>query len=156
MSRYAAGTSVSSEASRNEIERTLRRFGATEFAYGWQAGHAAVGFVIGGRQVRFVLQMPDRNAREFTHTPTRGTRRSPAEAEKAYEQAVRQRWRALAAVIKAKLVAVSEGIVTIEEEFLAHFVLPSGATVADEFIPRLDAAIAGQATMPALLPGRSE
>ncbi|HCB04269.1 MAG TPA: hypothetical protein DEQ43_08495 [Nocardioides bacterium] len=154
MTRYAQNTNVSSEASRNEIERTLRKFGATEFAYGWQQGHAAVGFVISGRQVRFVLHMPDPNDREFTHTPTRRTPRSPGEAEKAYEQVVRQRWRALAAVIKAKLVAVQEGIVTIEEEFLAHFVLPSGATMAQEMIPRLDAALDGQ-SMPALLPGRS-
>lgn len=155
MSRYAENTSVSSEASRNEIDRILRRYGATEFACGWQATQAALGFVIGGRHVRFVLPMPDRDAREFTHTPDRGARRSQAAAEEAYEQAVRQRWRAVALVIKAKLEAVAAGIVTIDEEFLAHFVLPSGATVSEELVPRMDALLAGQ-QMPALLPGREQ
>ena len=33
MSTYAKGTSVASEQSRMEIERTLNRFGATGYAY---------------------------------------------------------------------------------------------------------------------------
>lgn len=34
MSRYAETTSVSSESSRGEIERTLSRYGASSFMYG--------------------------------------------------------------------------------------------------------------------------
>ena len=34
--RYAAQTEVSSDRSRAEIERTLRKYGATAFAYGWE------------------------------------------------------------------------------------------------------------------------
>jgi hypothetical protein len=141
MSRYAEGTSVNSSASRVEIERTLTRYGATSFAYGWQDGQAAIGFVADGKQIRFVLPLPSRDERRFTHTPAKGTRRSPQQAEAAYEQAVRQSWRALALVIKAKLEAVAAGIVTFEEEFFAHIVLPSGETVFEQAAPAVEHAL---------------
>lgn len=152
VSRYAESTSVSTESSRAEIERTLRRYGASSFAYGWEADTAQIMFVADGRRVRFVLPLPDRGAREFTHTPTRGTPRSSAQAEAAWEQACRQRWRALALVIKAKLEAVEAGITSFEDEFLAHIMLPSGGTVGEWMRPQLEATYASN-TMPALLPG---
>jgi hypothetical protein len=152
---YASQTDVTSDRSRVEIERTLQRYGARGFMYGWDESRAVLGFVASGRQVRFVLPMPDRTAREFTHTPSRGTLRSAAEQEKHYEQAVRQRWRALALVIKAKLEAVEAGIVTFDEEFLAHLVLPSGETVAQSVVPSVERAYATGET-PALLPAYSE
>jgi len=82
-----------------------------------------------GRQVKFLLPMPDRNERQFTHTEATERERSPAQAEAAYEQAVKQRWRALALVIKAKLEAVESGITEFEDEFMAHIVLPDGTTM---------------------------
>jgi hypothetical protein len=36
-----------------------------------------------------------------------------------------RRWRALLLMIKAKVEAVESGVVTFEDEWLAHFVLPS-------------------------------
>jgi len=36
--KYAAKTEVPEHQSRTEIERTLTRYGATAFAYGWSAG----------------------------------------------------------------------------------------------------------------------
>src|SRR5690606_23446519 len=95
--RYAARTDVTSDRSRAEIERTLTRYGATAFSYGWQEGLAAIQFVRNGRRIRFVLPLPDRNDREFTHH-SRGPR-TPAAAEAAWEQASRQRWRMLALVV---------------------------------------------------------
>lgn len=151
MPRYAAQTEVSSDRSRAEIERTLRRYGATAFAYGWEGNQAQVGFKLADRQIRFRLPLPDPRSREFTLTPT-GRDRSAASAEEAYEQAVRQRWRALALVIKAKLEAVEAGISTVEDEFLAHIALPDGRTVGDWLGPQLGVVYAQQA-MPALLPG---
>lgn len=138
MARYAEQTSVSSDSSRAEIERTLRRYSAQSFLYGWDADRAVVGFVLRERQMRFILPMPDPTSRDFTHTPARGYRRSDDERDKAYEQAVRQRWRALNLVIKAKLEAVAAGIVTFESEFGMHMVLPSGRTVAEEIVPAID------------------
>lgn len=150
MPKYAASTEVSSDRSRAEIERTLERYGATSFMYGWDKGRALVGFDINERQVRFLLPLPDRDDPEFTRTPT-GRARADTQVREAYEQAVRQRWRALNLVIKAKLEAVDAGIVTFDAEFLAHLVLPDGRTVADDVVPKIQAAYADH-TVPALLP----
>lgn len=59
MTRYAESTKVTAEASRGEIERTLRRYGADGFLYGWQDDKALVGFRMNGRQIRFLLAMAD-------------------------------------------------------------------------------------------------
>lgn len=135
--QYAATTSVSSEQSRNEIERTLRRYGADDFAYATNRERAMIGFAANDRQVRFILPMPDPQAKEFTHTPATKKLRSAAEAEKAFEQAVRQKWRALALMVKAKLEAVEAGIVTFEQEFATHMVLSDGRSVMDHIAPAI-------------------
>lgn len=150
--RYAERTDVTSDRSRAEIERTLRRYGATAFAYGWDHHAATLMFEIASRRVLFRLPMPDPTDRRFTHTPTKGLRRDQVAQEREYDQAVRQRWRALALVIKAKLEAVAADITTVEQEFLAHIVLPDGRTVGQHTAPAIAAAYeSGQ--MPALLPG---
>jgi hypothetical protein len=154
MNRYADRTEVSSDRSRAEIERTLRRYGAGAFAYGWDHERATVAFELANRRIVFRLPMPDPNHRDFTQTPT-GKPRSASAAETAYEQAVRQRWRALALVIKAKLEAVAAGITTVEQEFLAHIQLPNGSTVGEWVRPQLEIAYARN-EMPALLPGSDD
>lgn len=135
MSRYASETSVSPDTSRMEIEKTLRRYRADAFAYATEAGRASIMFRMAGRQIRFILTLPDPADREFTHH-SRGARTAAA-AEAAWEQACRQRWRALALVIKAKLEAVSAGITTVEDEFLSHTVLPDGSTFGQWAQPQL-------------------
>jgi hypothetical protein len=154
-SRYAAGTEVSSSRSRDEIERTLTRYGAVQFIYGWDGTQAIIGFAIHERQVKFVLPMPDKDSREFTHTPARGNRRSDTEIQRAYEQAVKQRWRALALVIKAKLEAVAAGIVTFEDEFAMHMILPDGRTVRDHVLPAIENAYTTGSIKPFLAIGGS-
>lgn len=150
MSRYAENTEVAADRSRSEIEKTLRRYGADAFAYGWEEQRAVVQFKANGRYIKFELPMPAADEDEIVMTPT-GRERSAAQQEKAYEQATRQRWRALSLVIKAKLEAVESGITTFEEEFLAHTVLPNGSTVGAYMIPQVEEAYA-TAKMPALLP----
>lgn len=152
MPRYAENTAVGSDKSRAEIERTLARYGADGFMYGWSGDCAQVAFEANGRRIKFVLPLPDRNSRDFTHTPARGTRRSPTQIEAEYEKAVRQRWRALALVIKAKLEAVEAGITEFDEEFMAHIVLPNGSTVGEFMTPQIEHAYQS-GKMPALLPG---
>ena len=106
---------------------------------GWDETRALLGFVIHDRQVRFVLPLPDRTNPGFTRTPT-GRDRTARAAQEAYEQAVRQRWRALALVIESKLEAVETGIVDFTSEFLAHLVLPGGETVGEAVVPRVEEA----------------
>lgn len=127
MGTYAANTDVTSDRSRAEIERILSRWGADEFGYMTTRGQAQVAFSYRSIRVRFILPLPDRDSPEFTRH-SRGVRTASA-AESAYEQAVRQKWRALALVVKAKLEAVESQISTFEEEFFAHIVLPNGSTV---------------------------
>jgi hypothetical protein len=145
MAEYAKGTEVSAEKSRGEIERTLARYGADSFMYGWTPEGAIIAFRCNGRHVKFVVPMPNRNSREFTHV-NRGRvvdswqERSPEAAEKLWEQATRQRWRALALVIKAKLEAVEAEISTFEAEFLSNTLLPDGQTVAEWIEPQIEKA----------------
>lgn len=151
MSRYASETTVSSKTSRAEIDRTLSRYGATGFMYGWQGTSAMIGFELNNRAIRFSLTMPDRNKRQFTHTPARGNIRSQESAQAAYEQGIRQKWRALALVIKAKLEAVQSGIVEFDQEFMAHIVMPAGKTLGQTMIPDMRRSLEG-GTPPPMLP----
>lgn len=154
VSRYAANTEVSSEKSRAEIERTLTRYGADGFMYGWQGAQALIAFRMNNRQIKFVLPMPDRANPEFT-TYQRGYRtveRTPDAAAKLWEQACRQRWRALALVVKAKLEAVECGISEFDDEFMANIVMPDGLTVGQWARPQIkEMYLTGN--MPPLLPG---
>lgn len=78
-----------------------------------------------------MLPLPDKESPEFRFTPGKHLLRDLESQNKSWEQACRQRWRALALVIKAKLEAVECGISTIEREFLANVVMPDGSTVGD-------------------------
>jgi hypothetical protein len=137
---YAADTSVSVEKTKGEIEGLLMRKGADRFMSMTDKTKAGIAFELNGKQIRFILPLPDKNDKIFWETPTGRTRRSGADdsAYRAWEQACRSRWCGLFLNIKAKLEAVEIGITTFEAEFLAHFVLPSGNTVGDEMLPRLD------------------
>ncbi len=148
--QYAAGTDVPPDRSRGEIEKTLTRYGATQFAYGWDESAAFLGFVADGRQVRFVVPMPDPKDPSIVLTET-GRARTSAAVKTALEQATRQRWRALALVVKAKLEAVAAGLISFEDEFLPYTVLPSGETVADALREKMVMAYAS-GEVPPLLP----
>jgi hypothetical protein len=137
--QYAKDTSVSVEKTRAEIETTLNKYGASQFGYAQDSlrGLASIQFFANDRHVRFVLKLPSRDDKQFARSPGGRNIRTPDERYKAWEQACRQRWRALALCIKAKLEAVSCGITEFEDEFLAHIVLPSGGTVSQLMRPQI-------------------
>jgi len=151
MSRYASNTTVAVDKSRAEIERTLRRYGADKFAYGWDREKGQICFVHKERTIKIVLVLPAMSDFEKTRTG-RKTRNQDA-VLKAWEQACRQKWRALALVIKAKLEAVESGIATFEDEFLAYTVLPDGSTAGEFMQPQIETALTC-GTMPKLLIGQ--
>lgn len=146
---YAENTSVSIERSIAEIQQTLRRYGATSFGYLEQNNRIAIAFEMRGRRVRFTSPLPSFS--ESERTPERRIRRSQAEALKAHEARLRERYRALLLVIKAKLESVTSGIETFDEAFMAHLVLPNGQTVGEWGTPQIEVAYAS-GHMPALLP----
>jgi hypothetical protein len=160
MPTYAKQTNVPVEKTRTEIERTLMRYGATGFMYGYDGSRAMIAFQMTGRRVRLNLGLPGRGEREFMYKKVNqynyGKRRTAAEQEAAWEQACRQKWRALLLVIKAKLEAVEAGITTLDDEFLAGVMLPDGRTVGDWARPQIEQ-VYQTGDMPPLLPGpRSE
>lgn len=144
---FARDTTVAVAKSRAEIEELLRRYGAHAYASGWDANRATIGFTISGRMVQLQVVVPP--LEEFLNTGKR--KRAPAQARAAHEQENRRRWRALALVIKAKLEAVASGISTVEQEFMAHVVLPNGRTVGEWLAPQLDQAYSN-GRMPPMLP----
>lgn len=154
--QFAKETTVPVEKSRAEIEGLLARYGAKEFMSGWMSDKAMIGFKMRDKMIKFVLPLPDRNARQFTHTAHKSQwaqqKRTADAALKAWEQACRQRWRALLLAIKAKLEAVECGIATFEEEFMAHIVMPDGMTLGEKVLPQLPEYLSGR-PMPLLLPG---
>lgn len=127
---YAKYTRVPVGQSRGEIEKLLARQGCSAFMCGtdYDNGSARVQFKAHGRIVRFVIGLPDK--KKFS------SGRSGADK---YEQAERQKWRALLLVIKAKLESVENGITVFEEEFLAHIVMPNDRTVAELVLPQIAA-----------------
>ncbi len=137
---YAADTNVSVERSRAELEKTLDRYGASAFGYFTETGRAVIMFAAHDRRLRFILPLPARPDRGLTHTPSRNVLRTPQQALEAWEQACRQKWRALNLAVKAKLESVEAGIAEFEDEFLAYTVMPTGRTVAEELQPKIDEA----------------
>jgi len=137
MSRYASTTAVSRSRSIEQIERTLSRYGADSFGYGWEGDRAVVAFRAHGRMIRLLIPIPKRDDPAFTLTPSGRRRRSQKHVYAEWERAYRQRFRVLSLVVKPKLEAVESGLATFEEEFLAYTLLPDGRSVGEMALPEV-------------------
>jgi hypothetical protein len=125
---FAATTEVPVDKTRLEVEKLLIKRKAERFAYMYGADEAIIAFELSGRHYAFHLPLPRRG--DYDRTAL-GKPRSAGGRDKVLDQALRSRWRALLLIIKAKFEAVDAGVTTIEDEFLAHTVTPSGRTVGD-------------------------
>lgn len=123
---YAANTAVPVDRSQAEIKKILAKYGASAFAFAEGNGKAMIQFEIDGRRIMFRLPLPQPPSSNATQASI-----------KTYEQICRSKWRSLALGIKAKLECVNAEITTLEQEFMAHIVLPNGATVGDVMIPQI-------------------
>jgi hypothetical protein len=157
--KYAQDTSVSSDRSQAEIKTTLQRYGASKYAYFEEDERSAIVFELNDRRLRFVLPLPSRMADEFVYRYYGGKKTSDVlpvhKQHTKWEQACRQRWRALALAVKAKLEAVESGITTLEEEFLAHIVLADGKTIGEHITPQIPQ-LCSVGGLPKLLPAMGE
>lgn len=135
----------------------LAKHGAQKQAVFKTESVAAVAFEIGGIRVRFEMGVP--TAKEFwpasDATPPKGwrgwaTSHRMAWCAKQASQVERQRWRALLLVTKAKFEIIAEGLSTVEREFLADIVLPSGNRVETWLQPQILKALSS-GKMPPLL-----
>lgn len=123
---YAATTVVSVDKSQAEIKKILAKYGASAFAFAEGNGKAMMQFELKGRRIMFKLPLPAPPSPNATQASI-----------KTYEQICRSRWRSLCLGIKAKLECVHSEITTLEQEFMAHIVLPNGATVGDVMVPQI-------------------
>lgn len=151
MSSYAKGTSVTPMRSRLEIEHLLERFKAERVAVGFEPRRAVVQFSMKDRHVRFAMPLP--HEQDYVkHKDRRGWILGLASREKLAAQETKERWRALALTIKAKLVSVENGVETFEQAFLAHIVMPGGATLGEMTLPAVEQAyLTGRVDSPLLL-----
>ena len=139
MSKFAENTRVPVGRSRDEIERTLQRYGADGFYYGSDSSGAAIAFKYQNRAIKFNLPLPKRD--DFRSTKT---------GEQDWERAVRRLWRVLLLALKAKLELVDSGLTSFEDEFLAQTCLPEGDTVSERLQEKLTAMLDGGKTPPLL------
>jgi hypothetical protein len=148
--RYAARTEVDPTKTRAEIEQLLARYHATSFAYYTrdEDNYAAIEFELGGQTYRLHVRYPSRKDHEITHD-SRGYRRTELQAERAREQVIRQRWRALRLFVHATLEAVTAGITTLQEALFAHLLLPDRRSMY-EFMQDSVGVIAETGAPPAL------
>jgi hypothetical protein len=115
---YASKTAVPVAKSRADIEAALRKVKASRIVHMDEPSEAIVMFNLANRLIKFEILIPGG----------------------ATEQRRRSIWRAALLVIKAKIEAVEQGITTVEQEWLAHVVLPDGQTVGRWIGPSLQVA----------------
>lgn len=129
-------TTVPVERSQGEIRKLLAGHGAQRLAFGEERDEmaqrwAAVTFQAGAHAVRMrvPLKMVDERAVGAKYQRARSKTRDEIR-DSLYEQEERRIWRVLAWNLKARLVAVQEGVETFEEAFLAHLLDPrTGRTI---------------------------
>lgn len=149
LTKFAEGTKVPVSQSQAELRKLLRAKDCERIAF-YEEGDemAAIAFERKGRRVRLTLRYPP--LKEFIYYP--GSYRRRPDPRPAWEAECRRLWRVLLRLVQGNFEAEDSGLVTFEQVWLAHFILPGGETVADRVVPALDAAQAtGQ--MPPLLPG---
>ena len=143
--RYAENTSVPVERSRAEIERVLTKYGATRFGSMSEPDKATIYFEVKGRQVQIPIPMPSPTDKAFTHDRRSTWRKHPdSTRDRLLDAERRRRWRVLVITVKAMLEAVDSKLLTFDQAFLAHIVIPGTAqTLGEHLVPRLDSMYSG-------------
>jgi hypothetical protein len=134
-------TTVPVERSQGEIRKLLTDYGAARFGFGEETDSAgvrwaAIQFAHGSHAVRMrvphkpIDEVPLRKKAQRARTQT-----FDDFAAAAIEQEAKRIWRVIAWNLKARLVAVEEGVETFEEAFLAHLLNEqTGRTLYEELV----------------------
>ena len=138
--RFAEGTRVDPAKSRLEIEKLVRKHGATGFMSAYDKNRYVIVFAMNDRQLKFELPAP--------------TSKEYRTVEK-WQAEERRRWRSLLLILKAKLEIVASGDASLDQEFLAYTMLPGGDTFGAKVLPEIQRIIDG-GDMPPLLPPAGE
>jgi hypothetical protein len=139
MTQAYATTQVTVEKSQGEIRKLLGRFGAREFGFGEAVDDetivwSAVTFVHGDLRVRLRVPHKRLNSRDLDARARRSRTKTRADLQyELAEQEARRIWRIMAHNLKARMIAVEEGVESFAEAFLAHIVDPeTGATIYEQ------------------------
>jgi hypothetical protein len=134
-------TTVPVERSQGEIRRMLAENGAHRFAFGEDVDSAGVrwavvSFAAGARAVRLRVPHKPIDDKAVDARAKRARTKTAGEIRfEAHEQEAKRIWRVIAWNLKARLVAVQEGVESFEEAFLAHLVHErTGRTVYEDLI----------------------
>jgi hypothetical protein len=152
-------TTVPVEKSQAEIRKLLTTHNAGRFAFGEETDSAgvrwaAVSFSHGGYSVR--MRVPHKPVDELALRSKARRARTQTYADfeaVAIEQEAKRIWRVISWNLKARLVAVEEGVETFEEAFLAHLLDErTGMTIYEQLAQDGRVELA-QPLLPALPPG---
>lgn len=126
MSVYAEGTKVAVTKTLAEIEDLVRKRGGQRFYRGEQDDWMVLGWWQSERMVMFGVALPP--LKQFERKPRGYGSRPMSEQLALQEQAMREQWRAVLLVIKAKYASVDAKIESFEESFLGQLVVPDPET----------------------------
>ncbi len=142
-------TNVAVEKSQSEIRKLLIDFGASEFQFGegvradnnerW----SGISFRHNEHTVMMQVPLKDPDAAQVKLHKEKAHRahtRTLAEIEREYwEQEERRIWRVLFWSLKARMIAIDEGVEEFEQAFLAHLVDPAtGITLWQHIQPAIE------------------
>jgi hypothetical protein len=141
-----SSTRVPTSKSQDELRGLLRKFGAERFTFGegtdpaTALSWAGVEFVHADVLVRLrAFLRPASPAAVDELARAQKVAKSKA-ADQFHEREGDRVWRVLVWTVKARLVAVDEGLESFEQAFLAHLVDPAtGRTVFEQIKPAIDA-----------------
>ena len=143
--RYAEGTQVPVEKTQAEISTLLTKMGVIQQMTAQTVDAITVAFVLRGVAYRLTVPKPDPTLPAFTRVKINACSWKPANAQQVGEKVALEtarRLRALGALIKARMVAVQEGIITVEQAFIGDIVVgANGQTLADHALPQIAKAI---------------
>lgn len=145
---FAERTDVPLEQSIAEIMVMVSRAGAQSLGQMREPGRFVVAFSLADRHMRFSVPL----ITEYGGPAKHGNNR-PVDKAAWLEQRNRQKGRALALVIKAKLESVESGVETFEEAFLANVVMSDGYTVFERIREQIALEYQSGKPMPLLLEG---
>lgn len=170
--RYAEGTDVSVQKSRDELERCLESHGASAIQVSRDVAtrQAVVIFRLSERMIRLdirvdVTDLPNAKMNKWDTKDERivfhrewhawGANRRQEWIVKQLEQREREAWRRLLLLTKAKLEVIADAESTIEREFLADILLPDGSTVHQALAASLAKSYSDGSMPPLLLGGKT-
>lgn len=129
MAKYAERTLVPAHQSQAELVKLMKRFDADRWATFNEPGKVTIVFEMHGVPYKFTLPAP------------------PGDEQNRL-------WRSLVAVVKARLVAIDDGIETFEGAFMGNIVLKGGTTIGEKYQGQLPT-VAANGIAQLALPGES-